>query len=81
MILELDVHDLDWKKSNKMGGGPAGASTPWAWTYGYVQDSPEPRPECRGLVNAIRQYGVVQTGRYKIKLSGREMRLLNRTLA
>lgn len=81
MILEIDVLNMDWKKSNKMGGGPASASTPWSWTHGYIQDSQEPRPECADLVRTIERYGVVQCGRYSIKLSGRDNRLLNRTLA
>lgn len=81
MRLEIDISNLDWKKSNKMGGGPAGPSTPWAWTHAYVQDSPQPRPECSELVNALIRYGVVQSGRYTIKLSGRDSRLLNRTFA
>lgn len=81
MPVDFHVSFLDWKKSNKMGGGSAGPSTPWAWTHGYIQDSPDPRPECSDLVNAILRYGVVQCGRYKIKLSGRDGRLLNRTFA
>ncbi len=81
MRLEIDVSNLDWKKSNKMGGGPAGPTTPWCWTHAYIQDSPQPRPECADLVNAILLYGIVQCGRYKIKLSGRDGRLLNRTFA
>lgn len=77
----FNVLNLPWTKSNKAGGGAAGPSTPWCWTHGYEIDSPEPRPECAELVYAIQQYEVVQCGRYIIKLSGRDMRLLNRTLS
>lgn len=77
----FNVLSLEWTKSRKMGAGPASPSTPWCWTYGYVQDSPDPRPECADLVYALLQYEVVQCGRYIIKLSGDDLRLLNRTLA
>ena len=77
----FDVLNIPWTKSKRDGGGAAGPNTPWAWTYGYDIDSPEPKPECADLVYAIQQYEIVKCGRYIIKLSGREGRLLNRTLA
>ncbi len=77
----FDVLNIPWTKSNKAGGGAAGPNTPWCWAYGYELDSPEPKPECAELVYAILQYEIVQCGRYIVKLSGRDMRLLNRTLA
>ena len=77
----FDVLNIPWTKSNKAGGGAAGPNAPWCWAYGYEIDSPEPKPECADLVYAIQQYEIVQCGRYIVKLSGRDMRLLNRTLA
>ncbi len=82
MPLDFDVLSIAWTRSNKAGGGAAGPNDPWAWTYGYPDaQNPNPRPECADLVYAILQYEVVQCGRYKIKLAGRDGRLLNITIA
>lgn len=82
MVIEFDVSNLDWTKSNRSGGGHAGPNEPWAWAFGYPdQNSPYPREECDRLVNAIIRYGEVRCGRYLVKLGGRDNRLLNRTIA
>ncbi len=78
----FDILSLDWRRSAKVGGGDAGPNDKWCWTFAYPDaDSPEPSSDRSELVNALLRYGVVQCGRYRIKLSGRDMRLLNRTLA
>lgn len=82
MPLAFDVSNLDWQKSNRDGGGPAGEMDGWAWCFAYPDaDSPDPRTECYQLVEALIQYGEIQCGKYLIKLAGRDNRLLNRKLA
>ena len=82
MPIEFDILSLDWTKSKKAGGGPAGPETPWAWTFAYPDaESPDPRTDCYELVMSLHRYGEVRCGRYIIKLGGRDSRLLNRTIA
>ena len=82
MPLAIEILGLDWKKRARDGGGPAGPDTPWCWTYAYPNaHSHEPSLDRHDLVKAILQFGVVQCGKYIVKLSGRDMRLLNRTFA
>ena len=82
MPLDFDILRLDWRKSAKAGGGDAGPNDKWCWTFAYPDaDSPEPNSDRYELVNAILIYGEVRCGRYNVKLSGRDSRLLNRTFA
>jgi len=82
MAMQFDLTRLDWKKSNRAGGGDAGPDEKWAWTYGYPDaDSPDPRTECYALVEALIQYGEIRVGKYTVKLAGRDNRLLNRKIA
>lgn len=82
MPLDFDIRSLDWKKSNKAGGGPAGPETPWAWAFAYPDsESNDPRTDCYDLVIALNRFGTVKCGRYIVKFGGRDSRLLNRTFA
>ena len=82
MLIEFDILSLDWKRPKKSGGGDAGPDAPWAWTFAYEDsESPYPREDAYDLVTSIIRYGEVKCGKYIVKLSGRDSRLLNRTIA
>jgi hypothetical protein len=59
-VMRLDIYMpvIDWKKSNKAGGGPATDSDSWAWAFAYTQDGGI-RREAAQLVAALEQYGKV----------------------
>ncbi len=82
MPLDFDILGLDWRRSTKAGGGDAGPNDKWAWTFAYPDaESHDPREDCYDLVIALNRFGSVQCGKYIVKLSGRENRLLARTFA
>ncbi len=80
MKLDLDISGIEWKRSNKAGGGPAGPGDGWAWAFAYTQDGGV-RNEAMQLVTALQQYGKVIAGGFEISLSGRDKRLLSRKRA
>ncbi len=77
MKLDLEISGIDWKRSNKQGGGPASPSDGWAWAFGYNQDGTI-RRETMQLIQALKQYGKVIIDGFEISLSGQDKRLLNR---
>jgi len=77
MVVDLDISGIEWKKSNRDGGGPAGPNDGWAWAFAYDQDG-EVLQETTKLLQALEQYGAVRVGQYEITLGGRDKNLLNR---
>ena len=81
MVLDnLDISGIEWKKSNRDGGGVAGPETPWCWAFGLTKDGGI-RRETMQLLQALEQYEKVRVGRYVFTLGGRNGSLLNRTIA
>ena len=77
MTVDLDISGIEWKKSNRDGGGPAGPNDGWAWAFAFTKDG-EILRETVQLLQALEQYGTVRVGQYEITLSGRDKNLLNR---
>ena len=77
MFLDIDISGIDWKRSNRDGGGPAEPGDGWNWAFGFTKDGGI-RRETMELVQAIERYGPVRVGDYEISLSGRDGSLLNR---
>jgi len=77
MPLGLDISGIEWKRSNKQGGGEAGPSDGWAWAFAYTQDGGI-RREAAQLVAALEQYGKVLVDGFEISFAGRDGKLLNR---
>ena len=77
MVLDIDISGIEWKRSNKTGGGAAGPNDGWAWAFAYTQDGGIQR-EAAQLVTALEQYGKVLIDGFKITLAGRDGKLLNR---
>ena len=80
MDLDIDVSGIEWKKSNRDGGGPAGPDAGWAWAFGYTQDGGI-LPGAVQLIQAMERYGTVKIGGFEYSLGGRDKRLLNRKRA
>ena len=77
MVVDLDISEIEWKKSNKDGGRLATPEDGWAWAFAYTKDGGVLR-ETMQLLQAIEQYGTVSVGQYEITLGGRDKGLLNR---
>lgn len=77
MRLDIDISGIQWRLSNRDGGGPAGPDAGWCWAFSTTRDGGILR-EVMQLIQAIEQYGRVRIGQYEITLSGRDKRLLNR---
>jgi len=71
MRLSIDVSGINWQRSNRAGGGPAGTREGWAWSFAYTKDGGI-RREIMQLVQALEQYGKVRVGKYEITLGGRD---------
>lgn len=77
MSLDLDISGIEWKRSNKQGGGAAEPNDGWAWAFAYTQDGGI-RREAAQLVAALEQYGKIIIDGFEITLAGRNGNLLNR---
>jgi len=77
MPLSIDINGIEWKKSNKQGGGTAGQYDEWAWAFAYTQNG-DIRRETAQLVAALKQYGKALVDGFEISLAGRNGKLLNR---
>ena len=55
MKLDLDISGIEWKRSNKQGGGPAQPEDGWAWAFAFAQHGGVLR-ETMQLVQALNQY-------------------------
>ena len=77
MPLSMDITGIEWKRSNKQGGGAAGPGDEWAWAFAYTQNG-DIRGEAAPLVAALEQYGKVLVDGFEISLAGRDGKLLNR---
>ena len=75
--LDIDISGIEWKLSNRDGGGPAGPDAGWCWAFSTTRDG-DVLGEVIQLLQAIEQYGRVRIGQYEITLGGRDKRLLNR---
>lgn len=78
MEIDLDISGIEWKLSNRDGGGLAGPEAGWSWAFSTTRDGGV-RRECMALVQAIELYGTVRIDQYEIGLGGRNGNLLNRT--
>lgn len=77
MKLDITISGIEWKRSNKQGGGAAGPNDGWAWAFALTKDGGI-RRESAQLLAALEQYGKVLVDGFEITLSGRNKRLLNR---
>ncbi len=77
MPLDIDISGVDWRRSNKAGGGVAGPGDGWAWAFALTKDGGI-RRESAQLLAGLEQYGKVLVVGFEITLSGRDKRLLNR---
>ena len=77
MVVNLDISNIQWMRSNRAGGGPATPEDGWAWAFAYTKDGGI-RPETAQLVMALERYGRVRVGANVIELSSREKTLLSR---
>lgn len=77
MPLEIDISGIDWRRSNKAGGGAAGPGDGWAWAFALTKDGGI-RRESAQLLSALEQYGKVLVDGFEITLAGRDGNLLNR---
>ena len=80
MPLSIDITGIEWKQSNKQGGGAAGQYDEWAWAFAYTQNG-DIRIEAAQLVAALMQYGKVLVDGFEISFAGRDGKLLNRKKA
>lgn len=77
MQLSIDISGIDWRRSNKAGGGAADLGDGWAWAFAFTKDGGI-RREAAQLVAALEQYGKVLVDGFEITLAGRDGNLLNR---
>ena len=77
MVLDIDISGIEWKRSNRDGGGPAELGDGWNWAFGFTKDGGI-LPENVKLIQALEMYGKVRVGDFEISLSGRDGSLLNR---
>ncbi len=77
MEVDVNIWGVEWKLSNRQGGGRASPEAGWAWGFGYDQDGVF-LPEAERLIELIQRYGKIRVGQYEITLGGRDKRLLNR---
>ena len=77
MVLDIDISGIEWKLSNRDGGGPAEPNAGWCWAFSTTRDGGI-RREAAQLVSALEQYGRVRVGQHEITLGGRDKLLLNR---
>jgi len=73
----ININLIDWKRSNKAGGGSAGPGDGWAWAFAYSQDG-KLLDEAVQLVQEIERYEKVEVDGFEITLGGRDKNLLNR---
>jgi len=78
MELDIDISGIEWRLSNRDGGGPAGPEAGWCWAFSTTQDGGV-RRETLQLLQAVEMYGKVRIGQYEISLGGRDGTLFNRT--
>ena len=57
MEIDLDISGIEWKLSNRDGGGPAGPDAGWCWAFSTTRDGGV-RRECLQLVQACEMYGL-----------------------
>lgn len=77
MEIDLDMSGIEWKLSNRDGGGLAGPDAGWCWAFSTTRDGGI-RREAVQLVAALEQYGKVLVDGFVISLAGRDGKLLNR---
>jgi hypothetical protein len=80
MDLDLDISGIEWKKSNRDGGGHAGPDAGWAWAFAFTKDGGI-LMETVQLLQALDQYERVIVDGFEICLGGRDKKLLNRKFA